>query len=235
MSTVPRAGVIVFYGANCDHDTHYVLEHVVGFETEYIWHEDTDLDRFDLVVLPGGFSYGDYLRVGAIARFADVMKALPEYIESRNGYVVGICNGFQILIEAGLLPGALTRNVGLKFICRNLRLRVENADTAFTSRFDRGEVVESPIAHSDGRFYARDEVLKGLWDRGQVFLTYHGENPNGSVRSVAGVMNESGTVFGLMPHPERNSEPVLGTGDGRRFFESIMDALRQDGDHGGHP
>jgi phosphoribosylformylglycinamidine synthase len=225
MSTSIRAGVVVFYGANCDHDSYHVLKDVLGVRTDYIWHASRDLSDYQIVVLPGGFSYGDYLRVGAIARFTDVMKALPEFIERERGFVVGICNGFQILIEAGLLPGALTRNVDLKFICKNVKLRVQNADTPFTSLFEEGDIVEAPIAHSDGRYHAPNDVYSRIVDHRQVLLTYHGDNPNGSLGDVAGLVNERGNVFGMMPHPERNSETILGTGDGLRFFQSLRNAL----------
>jgi phosphoribosylformylglycinamidine synthase len=217
-----RAAVVVFPGSNCDHDTYYVLKELVGVETDLLWYRQTQLDRYDLIVLPGGFSYGDYLRPGAIARFAPVVQALPEYIEKQRGIVLGICNGFQILTEAGLLPGALARNISQKFICKTVKLRVENNATPLTQLFRYGQIIELPIAHGEGRYVAPKDIIERLKRNRQILLTYYGENPNGSMESIAAIMNETGTVFGMMPHPERNSEKLLGTGDGLKIFQALV-------------
>ena len=220
-----RAAVVVFPGSNCDHDTYYVLKDLLSVETDLLWYRETDLERYDLIVLPGGFSYGDYLRAGAIARFAPVVQALPEYIERQRGIVLGICNGFQILTEAGLLPGALTRNISQRFICKTVKLRVENNATPLTHLFGYGEIIELPIAHGEGRYVAPREILERLKRNRQILLTYYEENPNGSVENIAAITDETGTVFGMMPHPERNSERLFGTGDGLRLFQGVMQAL----------
>jgi phosphoribosylformylglycinamidine synthase len=217
-----RAAVVVFPGSNCDHDTYYVLKELVGVETDLLWYRQTQLDRYDLIVLPGGFSYGDYLRAGAIARFAPVVQALPEYIEKQRGIVLGICNGFQILTEAGLLPGALARNISQKFICKTVKLRVENNATPLTQLFRYGQIIELPIAHGEGRYVAPKDIIERLKRNRQILLTYYGENPNGSMENIAAIMNETGTVFGMMPHPERNSEKLLGTGDGLKIFQALV-------------
>ncbi len=220
-----RAAVVVFPGSNCDHDTYYVLKDLLGIETDLLWYRETKLDRYDLIVLPGGFSYGDYLRAGAIARFAPVVQALPEYIEKQRGIVLGICNGFQILTEAGLLPGALTRNISQKFICKTVKLRVENNAAPLTQLFEYGQIIELPIAHGEGRYVAPQETLERLKRNRQILLTYYGENPNGSVENIAAIMDETGTVFGMMPHPERNSERLFGSGDGLKIFQALRAAL----------
>jgi phosphoribosylformylglycinamidine synthase I len=217
-----RAAVVVFPGSNCDHDTYYVLKELVGVETDLLWYRQTQLDRYDLIVLPGGFSYGDYLRAGAIARFAPVVQALPEYIEKQRGIVLGICNGFQILTEAGLLPGALARNISQKFICKTVKLRVENNATPLTQLLSYGQIIELPIAHGEGRYVAPKDILERLKRNRQILLTYYGENPNGSMEDIAAIMDETGTVFGMMPHPERNSEKLLGTGDGLKIFQALV-------------
>ncbi len=217
-----RAAVVVFPGSNCDHDTYYVLKELVGVETDLLWYRQTQLDRYDLIVLPGGFSYGDYLRAGAIARFAPVVQALPEYIEKQRGIVLGICNGFQILTEAGLLPGALARNISQKFICKTVKLRVENNATPLTQLLSYGQIIELPIAHGEGRYVAPKDIIERLKRNRQILLTYYGENPNGSMEDIAAIMDETGTVFGMMPHPERNSEKLLGTGDGLKIFQALV-------------
>jgi len=226
-----KAGVVVFPGSNCDHDTYHVLKHVVGAETVFVWHRDIELPDLDLVVLPGGFSYGDYLRTGAIARFSPVMAAVKRFA-GEGGAVLGICNGFQILQEAGLLPGAMLRNQRLKFICRHVYLRVERR-ARFTSEYATGQVLRIPIAHNEGNFYAAPDELKRLEANGQVVLRYCSPdglvspeaNPNGSLQNIAGVMNAEGNVMGMMPHPERASESSIGSVDGRGIFESLMKAL----------
>jgi phosphoribosylformylglycinamidine synthase len=225
-----KFGVIVFPGSNCDQDVYYVLRTVLDQPVDYIWHTETSLKGYDCVVLPGGFSYGDYLRAGAIARFAPVMSAVVEFAR-QGGLVLGICNGFQILLEAGLLPGAMLRNNCLKFRCQDTYLRVENNNTPFTNRFRQGQVIKMPIAHNEGNYYADPETLRKLKERGQVIFRYctpEGEitpkaNPNGSLENIAGIINEEGNVLGLMPHPERCAEEVLGGTDGRELFASIID------------
>ncbi len=220
-----RAAVVVFPGSNCDHDTYYVLNDLLGIETDLVWYRQTDVDRYDLIVLPGGFAYGDYLRAGAIARFAPVVQALGEYIAKQRGIVLGICNGFQILTEAGLLPGALTKNISQRFICKTVQLRVENNATPLTHLFEYGQIINLPIAHGEGRYIAPAETLERLKRNRQILLTYHGENPNGSVDAIAAIMDETGTVFGMMPHPERNSERLFGSGDGLKIFQALIREL----------
>jgi len=229
-----KIGVVVFPGSNCDHDTYHVLKHVCGQEARFVWHKDSDLGGLDAVVLPGGFSYGDYLRTGAIARFSPVMQAVTEFAR-RGGPVLGICNGFQILQEAGLLPGAMLRNSGVKFLSQPVSIRVERDDTVATSSLPRGTVLTMPIAHGEGNFYLPAEELDRLEGEGQVVFRYSDvagrltpeANPNGSARSIAGVCNPARNVVGLMPHPERASEPELGSADGRRIFESLIHALQE--------
>ena len=221
-----KAGVIVFPGSNCDRDAYYALRDVLGYAVDYLWHDEArDLGDYGLVVVPGGFSYGDYLRPGAIARFARVMDSLRAYAE-RGGRVLGVCNGFQILCEAGLLPGALTRNIGLKFRCMPVHVRVENAETPFTRRYRQGEALQIPIAHGDGRYVCDEATLQRLRANGQIIFRYcspTGElgeawNPNGSVDHIAGVANAQFNVLGMMPHPERACERLLGSEDGRRLL-----------------
>jgi phosphoribosylformylglycinamidine synthase len=226
-----KFGVVVFPGSNCDHDTYYALKEVLRQETVFLWHKDHDLQGVDCVVLPGGFSYGDYLRAGAIARFSPLMQEVREFA-SGGGKVLGICNGFQVLLELGLLPGAMLRNKNLKFLCQFVHLRVENAGTVFTRRARKGQVLRLPIAHFDGLYYAPPGTLKELEDNGLVVLRYADEkgvptkeaNVNGSTGNIAGLVNEDGNVLGLMPHPERASESLLGSEDGRLIFESLIRA-----------
>lgn len=219
-----RAAIVVFPGSNCDLDTYHVLQDLLGVETDLLWYRETNLAKYDLIVLPGGFAYGDYLRAGAIARFTPVVQALSDYIEQRRGIVLGICNGFQMLTEAGLLPGALTRNIDRQFICKSVKLRVENAYTPFTHLCKEGEIVELPVAHGEGRYVAPPDTLQQLHQNRQILLTYC-ENINGSVENIAGIMNERGSVFGLMPHPERNAEKLLGSGVGLKLFQALVEAL----------
>jgi phosphoribosylformylglycinamidine synthase I len=222
-----KAGVIVFPGSNCDRDAYYALRDVLGYAVDYLWHDEArDLGDYGLVVVPGGFSYGDYLRPGAIARFARVMDSLRAYAE-RGGRVLGICNGFQILCEAGLLPGALTRNLGLKFRCMPVHIRVENANTPFTRRYRQGEVLRIPIAHGDGRYVCDEATLQQLRANGQIIFRYCSRtreldaayNPNGSMEHIAGVANAGFNVLGMMPHPERACELLLGSDNGRRLLQ----------------
>ena len=231
-----RFGIVVFPGSNCDMDCYHVAKNVVGQDAEYVWHEETDLSGIDCVILPGGFSYGDYLRAGAIARFSPVMRAVAE--EAKRGkLVIGICNGFQILLEAGLLPGAMAKNRGLRFICRFVNLRVENVNTPFTRFFDEGEVVRIPIAHYEGCYFAPPEMLDEIERNRQVVFRYCDEkgnvtdeaNPNGSLNNIAGIVNREGNVLGMMPHPERAAEEILGSTDGRRIFEAIVASVAEAG------
>ncbi len=224
-----KFGVVVFPGSNCDRDCIHATETVLGQPTRLIWHQETSLGDVECVALPGGFSYGDYLRTGAIARFSPVMGAIQRFA-AEGGLVIGICNGFQILCESHLLPGALLQNAGLRFRCRAVHTRVEDAATPFTRACREGEVLEMPIAHHGGRYHADAETLAQLEANGQVVLRYcdangmvsPDANPNGSARSIAGIRNRAGNVFGLMPHPERASESALGSVDGRRIFESLV-------------
>lgn len=218
-----KAAVIVFPGSNCDRDVAVALERTTGAKPAMVWHRDSELPQVDLIVLPGGFSHGDYLRSGAMAARAPIMAAIRARAEA-GVHVLGICNGFQILTEAGLLPGALMRNAGLKFICRSVRLKVERSDSAYTRAYQTGQEIRVPIAHADGNFFANGETLARIEDRGQVAFRYL-DNPNGSARDIAGVFNERRTVLGLMPHPERVSEPDHGGTDGRPMFEGLLAAF----------
>ena len=226
-----KFGVVVFPGSNCDEDCYYVLNDVLKQEVAYLWHQETRLDGCDCVVLPGGFSYGDYLRTGAVARFSPIMRSVVEFAKD-GGLVLGICNGFQILLEAGLLPGAMLRNTSLRFLCRFVTLRVERTDTPFTNRFHKGQVIRMPIAHNEGNYTVDRRTVKTLRQHNQALFRYcdadgqvtPSANPNGSTDSIAGLCHTSGNVMGLMPHPERASEPELGSSDGRLLFESILQA-----------
>lgn len=225
-----RCGVAIFPGSNCDHDVYHVLKHVLDQETLFLWHQDRDLKQCDLVVLPGGFSYGDYLRVGSMAAHSPIMGAVREHAD-KGGLVLGICNGFQILQEVGLLPGALLRNRRLRFECRDVYLRVERADLPFTHHYAKNQVVRFPLAHGDGNYEDTEEALDRLEDNDQVVFRYvspEGEideawNPNGSARAIAGVCNEGGNVLGLMPHPERCAEEILGNTDGLALFAGLVE------------
>ena len=218
-----KFGIIQFPGSNCDQDAYHVLANVFNQPTQYIWHKESALGDVDCVVVPGGFSYGDYLRTGAIARFSPAMKAVAAHAEA-GGLVIGICNGFQILCEAQLLPGALIRNNGLKFICEHVNLRVETTDSPFTNQCRAGQVLRIPIAHGEGCYFAEPALIKQLQDEDRILVRYV-NNPNGSVDNIAGICNEGRNVFGLMPHPERASETALGSEDGRLIFESILRAI----------
>lgn len=216
-----KFAVIVFPGSNCDVDMYHAIKDELGEEVEYVWHTADTLDEFDAILLPGGFSYGDYLRSGAIARFSNVMKAIQKAAEEGKP-ILGVCNGFQILLEAGLLPGAMRRNNSLKFICRPVTLRVENNETMFTSLYEPGEVITIPIAHGEGNYYCDEETLTKLIENRQIIFRYHDENPNGSLENIAGIMNENGNVLGMMPHPERAVDALLGSADGLKLFQSIV-------------
>lgn len=216
-----KFGILVFPGSNCDWDCFHVITKVLKQKAVFLWHKETKIPPLDCLILPGGFSYGDYLRTGAIARFSPIMEEVVRFA-GRGGLVLGICNGFQILTEAGLLPGALMRNVGLKFVCEMVSLRVENTRTLFTKPYTLNPVVRMPIAHGEGNFVADEETLDRLEDEGRVVFRYEPVNPNGSRRNIAGIMNREGNVLGMMPHPERCSETALGNEDGRKVFESII-------------
>jgi len=223
--------VIVFPGSNCDEDCYDVIKYVLKEKVDFIWHKEKKLNNYDCIILPGGFSYGDYLRTGAIARFSPVMNEVKEYALN-GGLVIGICNGFQILLEANLLPGVTLRNKNLKFICKFVNIRVENNLTPFTNLFQKGEILKIPIAHIDGNYYAEKEVIEELKKNNQIIFRYcdekgklrDGANPNGSREFIAGICNKEGNILGMMPHPERASESLLGSDDGRRIFESIINS-----------
>lgn len=229
-----KFGVVMFPGSNCDHDTYHVISKVIGQPVDFLWHRQNTVADCDAVILPGGFSYGDYLRTGAIARFSPVMGAIKEFA-SRGGLVMGICNGFQILCEAGLLPGALLRNKDLRFICDHVNIRVEATDTPYTNRCQRGQVLSVPIAHGDGNYFCDDETLDELQRENRIIFRYSDENgnlspnanPNGSLDNIAGICNRERNVLGMMPHPERASELLLGSSDGRIIFYSLADTLAE--------
>ncbi len=227
-----KFGVVTFPGSNCDHDMIYVLETIMGQEVVNLWHKDHDLQGVDFVVLPGGFSYGDYLRSGAIARFSPIMEEVVKHA-NKGGYVLGICNGFQILCEAGLTPGALLHNNNQQFICENVYLKPETTNTLITRGLDTSKALKIPIAHGEGRYFNTEDAIKELNDNDQVLFRYatpNGEvteavNPNGSIENIAGVCNKQRNVFGMMPHPERAADEELGNTDGRLLFESILDLV----------
>ena len=227
-----RFGIVVFPGSNCDEDAYYAARDVFGFEAEYIWHKESDLKGADVVILPGGFAHGDYLRTGAMARFSPIMSEVRRFAD-RGGPVLGICNGFQILLEAGLLPGAMLRNRGLKYRCEHVHLRVEQTATPFTCAAAPGQILTIPIGHGEGNYFAPPDVLERIETNQQVVLRYTDPaghlvdawNPNGSVNAIAAVCNETRNVVGMMPHPERACEPLLGGIDGRLIFESVSTAM----------
>jgi phosphoribosylformylglycinamidine synthase subunit PurQ / glutaminase len=228
-----KCGVVVFPGSNCDHDCYHILKHIFEIDTRWIWHKDNaELDDYDFIVLPGGFSYGDYLRAGAISKFSPVMKAVVNYA-NKGGRVLGICNGFQILVESGLLPGALIQNRSQKFICKTVSTRVETTDTPFTGLCKNQPVLNIPIAHHDGNYFAPPETIKEMENNGQIILRYcdaEGEvsdasNPNGSIENIAGVANKEKNVMGMMPHPERCADPLWPNQDGQLIFKSLIQSL----------
>jgi len=220
-----KFAVIVFPGSNCDVDMYHAIKDELGEEVEYVWHDETDLSGFDGILLPGGFSYGDYLRSGAIARFSNVMKEVVKAAEAGKP-VLGVCNGFQILLEVGLLPGAMKRNENLKFMCRPVHLKVANNETAFTSAYEKDEVISIPIAHGEGNYYCDEQTLQTLKENNQIVFTYE-KNPNGSLVDIAGITNERGNVLGMMPHPERAVDELLGSADGLKLFQSIVKNWRE--------
>jgi len=224
-----KAAVVVFPGSNCDEDCFHALRDVAKVDVQYFWHKERNLPPCDLVVLPGGFSYGDYLRTGAIARFSPAMDSIAKHAEAGRP-VIGICNGFQILLEAGLLPGAMLRNRSLSFVCKHVFLRTETADSPFTNRYRKGEVIDLPIAHGEGNYFCEPDTLKQLQEEDRIAFRYCSEkgelgdpyNPNGSVDHIAGILNEKRNVLGMMPHPERSSEAILSSEDGRKIWESLL-------------
>jgi len=226
-------GIVVFPGSNCDHDAYHAAKHVLGQDAEFIWHKDEDLKGADVLILPGGFSYGDYLRTGAIARFSPIMNAVRAFA-GRGGPVLGICNGFQILLEAGLIPGAMLRNRSVKFQCEHVHVRVEQLDTPFTGACRPGQVLRLPIAHGEGNYFAPPDVIARLEANRQIIFRYTNAagqvtdeaNPNGSAAAIAGLCNEARNVVGLMPHPERACESALGSADGLRVFESAVESIK---------
>ena len=218
-----KFGVVVFPGSNCDHDAWYAVSHNLGQKAEFVWHDATSLGDADAVILPGGFSYGDYLRCGAIAKFSPVMQSIGKFAAD-GGMVLGICNGFQILVECGLLPGALVRNRGLKFVCKPVAVRVETTHSPFTAEATQGQRLVLPVAHGEGCYIADDRMLDQLEAEDRIALRYL-DNPNGSLRDIAGILNEGRNVMGLMPHPERVTEPLMGSSDGLVIFKSMIAAL----------
>ena len=229
-----KIAVIVFPGSNCDHDAYFAFRKILEMDTAFVWHKETNLSPYDLIVLPGGFSYGDYLRCGAIARFSPVMKEVIAKAE-KGARILGICNGFQILTESGLLPGALMRNMNRRFVCRDVHLKVINSQTPFTHQCKKNEILRVPVAHGEGNYYCSTEVMEELKENEQVVFRYctpdglenQEANPNGSIENIAGIINKEGNILGMMPHPERNAEHSIGNGDGRKILQSlIVDFLR---------
>ena len=228
----PKFGIVVFPGSNCDHDAYYTVKKNLGYDAAFLWHKDKDLQKCDAIILPGGFSYGDYLRTGSIARFSPIMDSVFNFAEN-GGFVLGICNGFQILLEAGLLPGCMLKNKSLQFICKDVYLSVRNRDTVFTKSIQQNKPLKIPIAHGDGNYYADSETLKSLEVNNQIVFQYSSEkgestetfNPNGSVMNIAGIINKRGNVLGMMPHPERCSSDILGKTDGSLIFNSLANNI----------
>lgn len=220
-----KFGVVVFPGSNCDRDCFHVVKEVIKQPVEFIWHKTTQLDNFDCIIIPGGFSYGDYLRCGAIARFSPIMDSVIKFANN-GGLVIGICNGFQVLLEAGLLPGAMLRNKNLHFICKYVDLKVDSTASPFSSQYKKGQVVRIPIAHNEGNYYIDDKGLAELKKNDQIIFRYT-ENPNGAVDDIAGIVNKNRNVLGMMPHPERSSEEELGSTDGKFIFEAMVKWLKE--------
>ena len=231
-SNVYRFGIVVFPGSNCDHDCYHAVKHVMGQECEFLWHHETDIDGFDCIILPGGFSYGDYLRTGSIASLSPIMKSVKNFADAGNP-VLGICNGFQVLVESGLLPGALIKNSSLKFACKWVNLRIESTRSIFTDKLNVGDILHIPIAHGEGNYFSTPDELKALNENSQIVFRYCSEsgelteesNPNGSIENIAGITNIEGNVLGMMPHPERSAEEILNGTQGKIIFESIISWL----------
>jgi phosphoribosylformylglycinamidine synthase subunit PurQ / glutaminase len=232
MSGKVKFGVVVFPGSNCDHDAYHAAKHVLQQDAEFLWHKETELKNSDVIILPGGFSYGDYLRTGAIARFSPIMNEVIRFANN-GGVVVGICNGFQILCESGLLPGVLMRNKSLLFACKHVNLRTEKIDSRFTTELKIGDILSIPIAHGDGNYFAESDIIKSMEDNNQILFRYcdgngkltEESNPNGSINNIAGITNKTGNVMGMMPHPERACESTLGSSDGKKIFESLINSF----------
>lgn len=229
----PKFGVVVFPGSNCDHDAYYVIRKILGQHVNFLWHKENNLNDSNVIILPGGFSYGDYLRTGAIARFSPIMNSVIDFA-NKGGVVIGICNGFQILLEAGLLPGVMLRNISLQFVCKDVYLSTENRGTIFTKEIPSDKkAIKIPIAHGEGNYFASDDVLKEIRDNNQIVFRYSDANgnvnnevnPNGSLLNIAGIINKKGNVLGMMPHPERACDSVLGKTDGQFIFKSIINYL----------
>ena len=224
----PKFGIVVFPGSNCDHDAYYTVKKNLGYDAVFLWHKDKDIQNCDVIILPGGFSYGDYLRTGSIARFSHIMDSVLNFAE-KGGYVLGICNGFQILLEAGLLPGCMLKNKSLQFVCKDVYLSIRNKETIFTKDISNGKTLKIPVAHGDGNYFADNETLKSLEENNQIVFQYSSKdgesseefNPNGSVMNIAGIINKKGNVLGMMPHPERCSSSILGKTDGSLIFNSL--------------
>jgi len=228
----PKFGIVVFPGSNCDHDTYYVLRKIIDVDVVFLWHKQTSLDECDVIILPGGFSYGDYLRTGAIARFSPIMNEVINFAKN-GGFVFGICNGFQILLEAGLLPGVMIRNESLNFVCKDIYLKIENNNTVYTKGISGKSSLRIPIAHGEGTYFADEKTLDELETNNQIVFKYcsnegsitEASNPNGSVMNIAGIMNKNGNVMGMMPHPERSSDSVLGKTDGSLIFKALVNNI----------
>jgi phosphoribosylformylglycinamidine synthase subunit PurQ / glutaminase len=225
----PKVGVVVFPGSNCDHDAYYAFRKILNCETKFLWHKDTNLLNSEIIILPGGFSYGDYLRTGAISRFSPIMNSVIEFAD-KGGIVVGICNGFQILLEAGLLPGVMLKNKSLQFVCKDVYLSIANVNTLFTKNISPERVLKIPVAHGEGNYFTDEQTLDDLEKNNQIVFRYssseniidESSNPNGSVKNIAGIINKKGNVLGMMPHPERSCDPTLGKTDGQLIFRSII-------------
>lgn len=218
-----KFGVVVFPGSNCDHDAYYAAKKIMNQDAEFLWHKELDLKGSDVIILPGGFSYGDYLRTGAIARLSPIMEKVKEFAAS-GGIVIGICNGFQVLCESGLLPGVLLQNESLKFVCEDIRLKIENKHSIFTNKIEQ-EFLTIPIAHGDGNYFADDKTIEELEKNNQIVFRYQDTNPNGSIKNIAGIINKEGNVLGMMPHPERCADTIISNGDGSAIFNSVISNL----------
>ncbi len=218
-----KFGVVVFPGSNCDHDAYYAAKKIMNQDAEFLWHKELDLKGSDVIILPGGFSYGDYLRTGAIARLSPIMEKVKEFAAA-GGIVIGICNGFQVLCESGLLPGVLLQNESLKFVCEDIRLKIENKHSIFTNKIEQ-EFLTIPIAHGDGNYFADDKTIEELEKNNQIVFRYQDTNPNGSIKNIAGIINKEGNVLGMMPHPERCADTIISNGDGSAIFNSVISNL----------
>ncbi|HED06823.1 MAG TPA: phosphoribosylformylglycinamidine synthase subunit PurQ [Ignavibacteria bacterium] len=227
-----KFGVVVFPGSNCDHDAYYVLKNIFKREVNFLWHKESDLQESDVIILPGGFSYGDYLRSGSIARFSPIMNSVIDFA-NKGGTVLGICNGFQILLEAGLLPGVLLKNNSLQFVCKDVYLKTRNFETVFTNNISENDVLKMPIAHGEGNYFADEQTIEKLENNNQILFRYSSKggnvdkeyNPNGSILNIAGIANKKGNILGMMPHPERCCDPLLGKTDGTKIFNSIINSF----------